>query len=87
MNFLLRTMAWQTLEKNGVINTFLTILHLPNIAIINTPAAIILAHGSQLPAVYGTADLQYPCAIDDNVINAARTWARQLRRSQRSCFH
>ena len=29
MNFLLRTMAWQTLlEKNGVINTFLTILHL-----------------------------------------------------------
>ena len=43
MNFLLRTMAWQTLlEKNGVINTFLTILHLPNIAIINTPAAIIL---------------------------------------------
>ena len=44
MNFLLRTMAWQTLlEKNGVINTFLTMLHLPNIAIINTPAAIILA--------------------------------------------
>ena len=43
MNFLLRTMAWQTLlEKNGVINTFLTMLHLPNIAIINTPAAIIL---------------------------------------------
>ena len=43
MNFLLRTMAWQTLlEKNGVINAFLTILHLPNIAIINTPAAIIL---------------------------------------------
>ena len=30
MNFLLRTMAWQTLlEKNGVINTFLTLLHLP----------------------------------------------------------
>lgn len=43
MNFLLRTMAWQTLlEKNGVINTFLTLLHLPNVAIINTPAAIIL---------------------------------------------
>ena len=42
MNFLLRTMAWQTLlEKNGVINTFLTMLHLPNIAIINTPAAIL----------------------------------------------
>ena len=43
MNFLLRTLAWQTLlEKNGVINGILSALHLPNIAIINTPAAIVL---------------------------------------------
>lgn len=43
MNFLLRTMAWQTLlEKNGVINGILSALHLPNLAIINTPWAIIL---------------------------------------------
>ena len=43
MNFLLRTLAWQTLlEKNGVINGVLSALHLPNIAIINTPAAIVL---------------------------------------------
>ena len=43
MNFLLRTLAWQTLlEKNGVINNILTFLHLPNINIINTPYAIIL---------------------------------------------
>ena len=43
MNFLLRTMAWQTLlEKNGVINGILSFLHLPNIAVINTPWAIIL---------------------------------------------
>ena len=43
MNFLLRTLAWQTLlEKNGVINGILNFLHLPNIAIINTPWAIIL---------------------------------------------
>ena len=43
MNFLLRTLAWQTLlEKNGVINGILSFLHLPNIAIINTPWAIIL---------------------------------------------
>ena len=42
MNFLLRTLAWQTLlEKNGVINGILSFLHLPNIAIINTPWAII----------------------------------------------
>ena len=43
MNFLLRTMAWQTLlEKNGVINSILEFLHLPALEIINTPAAIIL---------------------------------------------
>ena len=43
MNFLLRTMAWQTLlEKNGVINSILSFFHLPQLSIINTPAAIIL---------------------------------------------
>lgn len=43
MNFLLRTLAWQTLlEKNGVINGILSFLHLPNINVINTPFAIIL---------------------------------------------
>ena len=36
MNFLLRTLAWQTLlEKNGVINALLSALHLPALAIIN----------------------------------------------------
>ncbi|MDE5680218.1 MAG: ABC transporter permease, partial [Lachnospiraceae bacterium] len=43
MNFLLRTMAWETLlEKNGIINTVLRFLHLPSLNIINTPSAIIL---------------------------------------------
>lgn len=43
MNFLLRTMAWQTLlEKNGVINQILSFLRLPSMQIINTPWAIIL---------------------------------------------
>ena len=38
MNFLLRTLAWQTLlEKNGVINSILNFLHLPEQSIINTP--------------------------------------------------
>lgn len=42
MNFLLRTLAWQTLlEKSGVINNILTFMHLPNLQIINTPYAII----------------------------------------------
>lgn len=43
MNFLLRTMAWQTLlEKTGVINSILIFLHLPALRIINTPYAIVL---------------------------------------------
>ena len=43
MNFLLRTLAWQTLlEKNGVINAVLSFLRLPELNIINTPYAIVL---------------------------------------------
>lgn len=42
MNFLLRTMAWQTLlDKNGVVNNVLAFFHLPGLHIINTEAAII----------------------------------------------
>lgn len=42
MNFLLRTLAWQNiLEKTGVINTLLKLLHLPALELINTPGAII----------------------------------------------
>jgi len=73
MNFLLRTLAWQTLlEKNGVINGFLTFFHLKNIAIINTPKAIVLGMVYNfLPfmilPVYNTM-----CKIDDSVIEAAR---------------
>ncbi|MGP1349162.1 MAG: ABC transporter permease [Stomatobaculum sp.] len=73
MNFLLRTLAWQTLlEKNGVINGILNALHLKNIAIINTPAAIVLGMVYNfLPfmvlPVYNTM-----CKIEDSVIEAAR---------------
>ena len=43
MNFLLRTLAWQTLlEKNGVINQALGFFHLPSQQLINTPGAIVL---------------------------------------------
>lgn len=72
MNFLLRTIAWQSLlEKDGVINGILTALHLPTINIINTPAAIVLG------MVYNFLPFMilplYNCLskIDDNVINAA----------------
>lgn len=41
MNFLLRTYAWLTiLENNGLLNNLLSWLHLPEISIINTPAAV-----------------------------------------------
>ena len=72
MNFLLRTIAWQSLlEKEGVINGILTALHLPTIDIINTPAAIVLG------MVYNFLPFMilplYNCLakIDDNVVNAA----------------
>lgn len=43
MNTLLSTMAWQTiLEKNGVLNQFLRLLSLPDLALINTPTAVVL---------------------------------------------
>lgn len=43
MNFLLRTLAWQTLlEKNGVINGILSFFGLPAQSLINTPGAIVL---------------------------------------------
>ncbi|MCI8608749.1 MAG: ABC transporter permease [Firmicutes bacterium] len=43
MNFLLRTMAWQVLlERNGIINTALTAIGLPQLSIINTSVAVVL---------------------------------------------
>lgn len=43
MNSLLRIFAWQTLlERNGVINQLLALVHLPPQHLINTPAAIAL---------------------------------------------
>lgn len=43
MNSLLTTMAWQTiLEKNGILNQFLRLMSLPDVSLINTPAAIVI---------------------------------------------
>ena len=56
MNFLLRTLAWQTLlEKNGVINGILSFLHLPNIAIITVGDHS--GYGIQLPAFHDSTNL------------------------------
>ncbi len=73
MNFLLRTLAWQTLiEKTGVINGVLGALNLPPLRIINTNYAIVLGMVYNfLPfmilPLYNTL-----AKIDPNVINAAR---------------
>lgn len=72
MNFLLRTLAWQTLiEKTGVINGILAALNLPALRIINTNYAIVLGMVYNfLPfmilPLYNTL-----AKIDPSVINAA----------------
>ena len=73
MSFLLRTLAWQTLlEKNGVINGILSFLHLPNIAIINTPWAIILGMVYNFLPFMILPIYNVLAKIDDNTINAAK---------------
>lgn len=73
MNFLLRTLAWQTLlEKNGVVNGLLNFLHLPNISIINTPSAIILGMVYNFLPFMILPIYNVLVKIDDNTINAAK---------------
>lgn len=73
MNFLLRTLAWQTLlEKTGVINSILDILHLPALNIINTPYAIILGMVYNFLPFMVLPIYNALSKIDGNVINAAR---------------
>lgn len=72
MNFLLRTLAWQTLlEKNGVINGLLHALHLPAKSLINTPAAIVLGMVYNFLPFMVLPIYNVLCKIDDNTINAA----------------
>lgn len=73
MNFLLRTLAWQTLlEKNGVLNTILAFLHLPKQGIINTPYAIIFGMVYNFLPFMVLPIYNVLVKIDDNVINAAK---------------
>ena len=72
MNFLLRTLAWQSLlEKSGVINHVLTFLNLPNIRIINTPYAIVLGMVYNFLPFMVLPLYNALSKIDKNVINAA----------------
>ena len=73
MNFLLRTLAWQTLlEKTGVINSILSFWGLPSLNIINTPYAIILGMVYNFLPFMVLPIYNSLSKIDENVVNAAR---------------
>lgn len=73
MNFLLRTLAWQTLlERNGVINGILNALNLPPQKLINTPGAIILGMVYNFLPFMVLPVYNVLAKIDDNVISAAK---------------
>ncbi|MCM1101598.1 MAG: ABC transporter permease [Clostridium sp.] len=73
MNFLLRTIAWQSLlEKTGVINGILAWLRLPALNIINTPGAIVLGMVYNFLPFMVLPLYNVLVKIDRNVINAAR---------------
>ena len=73
MNFLLRTLAWQTLlEKNGVINQALALLHLPAIDIINTPYAIVLGMVYDFLPFMVLPIYNVLVKLDQDMVNAAR---------------
>ncbi|MBO5241640.1 MAG: ABC transporter permease [Lachnospiraceae bacterium] len=72
MNFLLRTLAWQTLlEKNGVINMILNFFSLPSLNIINTEAAIILGMVYNFLPFMVLPIYNSLARMDRDVINAA----------------
>lgn len=73
MNFLLRTLAWQTLlEKTGVINGVLSFLGLPPLRIINTSYAIVLGMVYNFLPFMVLPLYNALSKIDENVIDAAK---------------
>lgn len=72
MNFLLRTLAWQTiLEKTGVLNSMLSFIGLPRLNIINTPSAIVLGMVYNFLPFMVLPLYNVLIKIDRDVINAA----------------
>ena len=71
MNFLLRTLSWVTLlENKGVLNSILGALHLPQLHIINTPAAIVVGMVYDFLPFMILPIYNSLAKIDDEVINA-----------------
>ena len=72
MNFLLRTMAWRVLlERGGLINDILELLHLPALQIINTPIAIVLGMVYDFLPFMVLPIYNAMLKIDNDVIEAA----------------
>ena len=73
MNFLLRTLSWVTLlENRGVLNSILGALHLPQLRIINPPAAIVIGMVYDFLPFMILPLYNSLAKIDDEVINAAQ---------------
>lgn len=73
MNFLLRTIAWlNILEKNGILNTILNFIGLPDANLINTNTAIVIGMVYNFLPFMILPIYNALAKIDDNVINAAR---------------
>ena len=73
MNFLLRTLAWQTLlEKTGVINNVLAFFRLPPQNIINTPSAIVFGMVYNFLPFMVLPIYNSMQKIDENIIDAAK---------------
>lgn len=73
MNFLLRTMAWQTiLENQGVLNSLLRFFHLPALNIINTPYAIVFGMVYNFLPFMILPIYNVLAKISSDVVNAAK---------------
>jgi spermidine/putrescine transport system permease protein len=73
MNFLLRTYAWMTLlERNGVINSFLSLLRLPALDILYTNQAVILGMVYNFLPFMILPIYSVLSKIDESVIEAAQ---------------
>lgn len=73
MNFMLRTLAWMLLlSNNGVINSLLNMLNLPNINILYTPTAVVLGMVYDFLPFMILPIYNSVVRIDNNVIEAAR---------------
>jgi len=82
MNFLLRTYAWQAiLDVNGILDSVLRFLHLPEFNIINTPAAIVLGMVYDYLPFMLLPIYNVLIKIDDNTINAARDLGANYRQT------